>query len=238
MVMPQNEPNSDQNFPSCCWTAKGLAEFLSHLCPEMGSRKVDVYFGTWERPKPEAIDTVMTDPRVGKYIKGLAFQWAGRTALPIARERYPKATLVMSEQECGDGRNDWAGACHSWELMKHYLGNGVQIYDYWNISLIKNGLSHWAWRQNSLVVVNEKDNAYEYSIEYYLLKHASHYVQPGAKRIKLDYENALAFINPDKTIVFITSNETDETKAITLKLGTRYQTVYLQPQSFSSFVLR
>jgi glucosylceramidase len=30
MVMPQNEFNSAQVFPSCCWTAQGLARFLRH----------------------------------------------------------------------------------------------------------------------------------------------------------------------------------------------------------------
>lgn len=266
MVMPQNEPNSDQNFPSCCWTAAGLTRFLRHLCPEMDSRGVEVYFGTWERPKAAAIDTVMTDPEVGKYIKGLAFQWAGRSALPVARESYPDAVLVMSEQECGNGRNDWAGACHSWELMKHYLGNGVQIYDYWNISLIKDGLSHWNWRQNSLVVVDKETGSYDFTIEYYLMKHASHFVQPGARRIRLDYENALAFINPDGFVVLITSNETDQPLDITVQVGVGSAaagaaltnmaarskhtvaaaaraasgswTVTLQPQSFNTFVLK
>ena len=31
MVMPQNEPNSDQVFPSCTWTPEGLISFLKYL---------------------------------------------------------------------------------------------------------------------------------------------------------------------------------------------------------------
>ncbi len=237
MVMPQNEPNSDQNFPSCCWTAEGLTRFLRHLCPQMRRRGVSVYFGTWERPGAAAIDTVMTDPEVGKCIEGLAFQWAGRAALPEARCKYPDATLVMSEQECGDGRNDWAGACHSWELMKHYIGNGVQIYDYWNISLFKNGLSHWNWRQNSLVVVDKDTRSYEFSIEYYLLKHASHFVQSGAKRIRLEYENALAFANPDGSVALVTSNGNDTPQDISVRLGKRTWTASLPAESFNTFII-
>ena len=38
MVMPQNEPNSDQVFPSCTWTPEGLVAFLKYLEPEMASR--------------------------------------------------------------------------------------------------------------------------------------------------------------------------------------------------------
>ena len=35
MVMPQNEFNSAQNFPSCTWTPVGLTRFLRSLAPEM-----------------------------------------------------------------------------------------------------------------------------------------------------------------------------------------------------------
>ena len=46
-VMPQNEFNSAQIFPSCCWTAQGLASFVgSYLGPEMKKLGVDVMFGT------------------------------------------------------------------------------------------------------------------------------------------------------------------------------------------------
>src|SRR3984893_16902337 len=35
MVMPKNEFNSAQNFPSCTWTPEGLAQFLRALRPEL-----------------------------------------------------------------------------------------------------------------------------------------------------------------------------------------------------------
>ncbi|MDZ7615047.1 MAG: hypothetical protein U5K51_16145 [Flavobacteriaceae bacterium] len=44
MVMPQNEFNSCQIFPSCTWTAKGLAEFIGkYLGPEMKKKKVALH---------------------------------------------------------------------------------------------------------------------------------------------------------------------------------------------------
>lgn len=71
--------------------------------------------------------------------------------------------LYQTEQECGDGRNNWEGAVHSWNLMKHYLSNGVNIYDYWNISLLKRGISRWGWAQNSLVTVDSEPQTYTYT---------------------------------------------------------------------------
>ena len=48
--MPQNEFNSAQPFPSCTWTAKGLAKFISYLGPQMNELNVKIFFGTMERP--------------------------------------------------------------------------------------------------------------------------------------------------------------------------------------------
>ncbi len=56
MVMPQNEFNSAQNFPSCTWTPAGLAKFIRYLGPEMSERKVAVFFGTLERGDPKLLE--------------------------------------------------------------------------------------------------------------------------------------------------------------------------------------
>ena len=55
MVMPQNEFNSPQPFPSCSWTAEGLARFISFLGPELQKLNVDVFFGTMERPNEKLV---------------------------------------------------------------------------------------------------------------------------------------------------------------------------------------
>ena len=59
MVMPQNEFNSPQPFPSCPWTAEGLARFISFLGPELQKLNVDVFFGTMERPNEKLVDTAV-----------------------------------------------------------------------------------------------------------------------------------------------------------------------------------
>jgi glucosylceramidase len=238
MVMPQNEPNSDQNFPSCCWTPAGLARFISHLGPRMERQGVDVWFGTWERPKVALVDSVLTDPVAGKYIKGVGFQWAGRSALPVVREKYPELGLMMTEQECGNGRNDWSGVSHAWGLMKHYLSNGVSAYDYWNMSLLENGLSRWGWRQNSLVTVDPEQHTFRYTIEFYLLKHVSHYVQPGAQLLCLPAEaDALAFRNPDGRVVLVVCNPEAKPLDLQVKLGSRTCALSMPPHSFNTLIL-
>lgn len=145
--------------------------------------------------------------------------------------------MFQTEQECGDGKNDWTGAMHSWDLMKHYLNNGVSVYEYWNTSLLEGGVSRWGWEQNSLVVVDAAKKAYRYSYEYYILKHASHYVLPGAKKLETggEYNDLLAFKNQDGSVIVIAGNQEEETKAVSIKIGDIFISPVLPAQSLNTF---
>ena len=125
MVMPQNEFNSAQNFPSCTWTPEGLVRFLHHLGPEMQKRGVDVFFGTLERGNPKLFETIMADKDVARFIKGVGTQWAGKNALPAIHREFPELAIYQSEQECGDGSNSWSYTNYCWHLMKHYFRSGA-----------------------------------------------------------------------------------------------------------------
>lgn len=240
MVMPQNEFNSCQPFPSCTWLPSGLATFVGkYLGPKMEELGVEVMFGTMERPNPVLVDTMLTNPDSRKYLTGVGFQWAGKKALPDIHKRYPDIKIYQTEQECGDGRNDWEGCIYSWDLMKHYFNNGTNVYDYWNISLVDGGMSRWGWKQNSLVVVNKEDKTYKYTYEYYLIKHASHYVKPSAKLLPVSgkFTDMLAFLNPDGQYVLIVYNMDDVEVEKTLKVGNKYLSIKLLPQSFNTVVM-
>lgn len=239
MVMPQNEFNSAQIFPSCTWTAHGLATFVNYLGPQMQRRGVKIFFGTVERANEKLTDTVLTSPESGKYIKGVGFQWAGKGAIAGIHQRYPKLTLYQSEQECGDGQNDWKYCRYTWDLMKHYFNSGTNAYMYWNISLKEGGISHWGWRQNSLVSVDTTAKTYKYNYEYYLMKHLSHYVKPGAKLLTVTgaFNNLLAFKNPDNSIVLVVQNETETDKQVSIKIGGKTIRPLLKADSFNTFLL-
>jgi glucosylceramidase len=240
MVMPQNEFNSCQPFPSCTWQASGLAKFVGeYLGPAMQNLGVALMFGTMERPTPELVDTLLQDPQSSKYIAGVGFQWAGKYALGDIHNRYPKMKIYQTEQECGNGRNDWRMCTYSWGLMKHFLNNGTNVYDYWNTSLEEGGMSRCGWTQNSLVTVNKDTKTYKYTYEYYLLKHASHYVLPGAQFLAStgSFTDLLAFKNKDGRYVLILHNAQDAEIKPTIKVGDRTIAVTLQPNSFNTITL-
>ena len=239
-VAPQNEFNSCQVFPSCLWKSSTLAGFIGkYLGPEMEKRHTEILFGTMERPDEAMVDTILNDPLASKYVKSVGFQWGGKDALPGIHRRYPGLKLYQTEQECGDGRNSWDGAVHSWGLMKHYLSNGVSVYDYWNISLLKGGISRWGWAQNSLVTVDPETKTYSYTYEYYVMKHYSHFIQPGAKRLRTSgYDNLMAFANPDSSIAIVAGNQTNEDKLLSVKIGNRCITPTLKANSFNTFLIK
>jgi len=239
MVAPQNEFNSCQNFPSCTWTASALAQFMTYLIPEMEKRNIEIMLGTIERPSSAMIDTILNNPKVGQHIKSAGFQWAGKDAIAYVFEHYPNLILYQTEQECGNGKNDWSNAAYSWNLMKHYLSNGAGVYNYWNISLEKGGISRWGWAQNSLVVVDTVTKSFEYTLEYYVLKHFSHYIQPGAKRLKTDgYNNLLAFLNNDGSIVITAGNFENKEISVKIKWGKNVIQPALSANSIHTFIIK
>lgn len=237
MVMPQNEFNSAQIFPSCTWTSSGLTEFVGkHLGPTMKKLEVDVMFGTMERGNEALVDTVLNNAESKQYISGVGFQWAGKKSIAGIHKRYPNVKLYQTEQECGDGKNNWERCVYSWSLMKHYLTNGANAYMYWNTSLDKGGISTWGWSQNSLVSIDTTNNSFRYNHEYYLLKHVSHFVQQGAKLLSSSgpFDNLLAFKNPDGSTILVIQNELKESRQITFKLDDKFISVPLTADSFTT----
>ena len=144
--------------------------------------------------------------------------------------------LYQTEQECGDGKNDWKHCLHAWELMKHYISNGANAYMYWNISLAEGGYSRWGWQQNSLVTVDTAKKTFKYNHEYYLMKHVSHFVKPGAKLLQTQgtYTDLLAFKNPDNSIVVVAYNNSNESRELTLKIGDETIHSSLKANSFNT----
>jgi glucosylceramidase len=242
MVMPQNEFNSAQVFPSCTWTPAGLTRLIAYLGPEMAERGVDVFVGTLERPDERLVEVSLGDPEAGKYIAGAGFQWAGKGAIAGIHRNHPRLRLYQTEQECGDGRNDWRYCRYAWSLMKHYLQNGAGAYLYWNISLQQGGVSRWGWAQNSLVTVDVAAKTFVYNHEYYLMKHLSHFVRPGARVLETaswtGYENQIAFVNPDGSTVIVMQNDLSEAMSVRLKIGDRVIAPTLPADSFNTFVMQ
>jgi glucosylceramidase len=241
-VHVQNEPNSCQVFPSCVWTASALRDFIGkYLGPELSkdNLQTEIWLGTMERPSVEKIDTVLTDSLASRYVKGVGFQWAGKGAIPGVHQKYPGMKLMQTETECGNGSNDWAAAEHTWELILHYLNNGANAYMYWNIILDETGKSQWGWKQNSMISVDSQTHKTVFNPEYHLMKHLTHFVKPGSKRLLTEgWKDALAFAGPDGKKIVLVYNPLDKEKIFKVRLNDQSFSATLKPKSFNTFSIK
>ena len=250
----QNEPMSDQKFPSCVWTGDQMREFIGeYLGPHFEKNLVpaEIWLGTINGPEgdhrwpwtryDQFANNVLSDPKAAKYTKGVAYQWAGKYALQQTALAYPHVPIIQSENECGDGQNTWRYAQYVWELMQHYFTNATTAYVYWNAILDQGGVSTWGWRQNSMITVDPKTSQPTYRHEFYVMKHLAHFVKPGAVRLGLRgpwTSNALAFENTDKSIVLALANPFADARQLSFAAGSQRVEVMLEPASINTIFMR
>lgn len=228
MIMPQNEIAWQPAWPSCTWRPEDLAIFVGdYLGPQFEKDGLDtqIWLGTINYGNPDYVRSFFKHKSVGKYVKGIGIQWSGKQALPkLYKEFGDKYRFMQTENECGDGENNWGSLEHSWEAMVHCFNNGVNSYMYWNMVLDETGKSAWEWPQNSLVIIDRNKRTIRYTDEYYLMKHFSHYVEPGSKLIDTNGEkNVLAFKNPDGETIVVVYNPDNEDKQFVMSIdGKQY----------------
>jgi glucosylceramidase len=89
------------------------------------------------------------------------------------------------------------------------------------------------------VVIDPELKTFNYTIEYYLLKHFSHFVKPGAKKLETggEYKDLLAFLNPDKSVVVILANQLHTAKDVKIRIGEKIYQAELKPDSFSTITV-
>jgi glucosylceramidase len=160
-------------FPKLLLDPSGPGAVPPHLGREMDKRGVEIFFGTMERPNTSYSSLSTANAGAGALIRGVGFQWAGKGALPSIAREYPTLRLYQTEQECGDGKNDWRYARYAWSFMPNICGGGCSAYNYRNIALVHGGVSRWGWAQNSLISVDAETRRYRWNHEYYLLKHVA-----------------------------------------------------------------
>jgi glucosylceramidase len=250
----QNEVVADQKFPSCVWTGEQLREFISeYLGPAFEKHGLDteIWLGTINgiveklfqksaSDYDQMVNTVLSDPHAYQYIKGVGFQWAGKYTIQQTVQSYPELRYMQTENECGDGKNSWEYAHYVYNLFRHYFVNGANSYVYWNMVLEPFGRSTWGWEQNSMITIDPDTKEVMFNPEFYVMKHFSHYITPGAVRMDTKGPwsgNSVAFQNPDGSKVVVIANPFNDARELCMELDNKNYRVTLEPESFNTFVL-
>lgn len=244
-VHVQNEPVADQKFPSCVWTGEQLRVFMrDYLGPRFRKMLPDceVWLGTLNTEDYDAmVAPVMFDDEARQYVDGIGLQWAGKGMVQRIQESWANVPLMQTENECGEGSNDWGHARHVFNLLRHYISNGVNSYCYWNMVLQPWGTSTWGWKQNAMVTIDEATKAVTLNPEFYVMKHFSGFIAPGAVRLGLTGPwtgNAVAFENPDGSIAVVVANHLPEAKVVTFGEELGGMSLTLQPGSVNTLTFQ
>jgi glucosylceramidase len=226
-VFTQNEPNVVNNYATCVWSGSHLRDFITdYLGPTLRDRKsnIELWLGTLndEFVNGRAI-TVLNDPKANAFITGVSFQYGGKASIGPVSQLYPDKKLMQSETECASGDNSWVDAQRLYQLMKHYLDHGANSYFMWNMVLDQTGLSSWNWRQNAMITIDQTTRTAKLNGEYYVMRHFSQFVKPGAKRAMVTgiWGDQIAFVNPDRSIALVIGNSAANALPIRLSVGGR-----------------
>lgn len=256
----QNEVFADQKFPSCVWTSEQLRVFIrDHLGPafEDAGLTTVIFLGTLNGPEDMTftatgqaltnyarfVDNILFDDDARRYIAGVGYQWAGQHAVARTREAWPELEIMQTESECGFGDNSWEEAEYVFHLVRHYLQHGATGYTYWNTALEPGGLSTWGWPQNSLLTVDTAAGTFTRNPEYYVLKHYSSAVRPGAVPLGVTGRfsaQGSAYANPDGSVVVVVQNALDRAEEFSFEDptdATRVFTATLAARSLNTFTL-
>jgi glucosylceramidase len=223
VVSPQNEPGYSGTYPTCAWAPTTYASFVGqHLASALSQAGLDtkIMLGTFNGGTGDTsiVSTVMGDTTASAKVGMLGYQW-GMQSNVKADQKYARP-IWQTEHKCGNypwdtpfndktAPNDSAYAVESWGLFRDWIKAGVTSYSVWNMVLDTVGVgidSKRVWPQNALLTVDTATKKLNITPTYYVYRHFSQFVLPGAIVLGTAGGDALAFKNPNGTIVTILYN--------------------------------
>lgn len=280
-VHVQNEPNiSGVGYPTCTMNGTEMGTLIkTYLGPQFKNSglKTEIWLGTLHStPPPDYanfypafIPPTLGDAACNAFVTGVSMQWNAISNAADVIKNYPQKRTMQSEAQCGNfnwateynkdvAPNDWAYGVFCVHRIMQWFRIGVNSYFQWNMVLDETGKSHATtpWPQDAMISINKSTKAVKYNPQFYAVKHFSHYVKAGAKRIATSGNfstggsnllsknlgesvtdgDMMAFINTNGSKVLVVRNTTGSEKAVAIKFGTSKIKPSLPANSINTFV--
>jgi glucosylceramidase len=224
-VTLQNEPlNATTAYPAMRMDAVNQIDFLkNNIGPAFRAAglttKLIVYDHNWNRP--DYPNTIFADAQAAQYAAGAAFHCYGGNVgqQSTTRNAYPQKDLWFTECS-GTAGSSFAGDL-KWNISNIIIGatrNWAKGSILWNLALnpahgpTNGGCSNC----RGVLTIDNTTGAVTKNVEYYVLGHASKFVDEGAVRVgSTSLPGAIetvAFRNPDSTRVLIALNNSNSTQ--------------------------
>ena len=235
-VQPQNEPGYITRYPSCRWAPGLLGTFVAdYLGPALEPLGTDIWFGTLSNADTYSGHIGGLTGAAANYTTGVGLQW--NTIGNIGALSNDGYLVMQTEHKCGNypwnpagfpafnpnqPPNDHAYGVESWGLIKEWIEAGAHIYSAWNMVLDTQGHNldtDRPWPQNALLVVDRGAQTLTETAAYYVFRHLSQFVDVGATRVGVSGGDALAFENPDGSLVAVLHNSGGSVADTTVAIG-------------------
>ena len=182
----------------------------------------------------------MGDATAKGLVKVIGLQWGmldNYVANPASFDQY-NLPIWATEHKCGNypfqttpkyvepAPNDQAYGVESWGYIRNAIKAGVTAYNAWNMVLDVLGKGNDTvrqWSQDALLIVNTSTKTLTLTPAYYVFRHVSQYVQPAAKVVATSGGDAIAFKNPDGSIVAVMYNSGGASNYIVQIAGKKLQ---------------
>lgn len=234
-IHPQNEPG----YARVHWTQAQLIDFMkTYLGPTFEKRNLaaEIWCGTMSKDPDDTniAKATANDAAAMKYVKGFGVQW---NLQAVVNTLAAKAPVMQTEHRCGNynfespywdqgryssskAQNDHLYGEESWQLIRDWIVSGVNSYSAWNMVLDTAGKSLDGWPQNALIVVDQSAKKLIVTPAYYVFRHFSQYINPGATRIATTgSSDAFAFKNSDGSIIVQVYNKGSAAQKMTVGVG-------------------
>jgi glucosylceramidase len=222
-ISAQNEPGYTGNYPTCGWTpatyTKLVGQYLGPAVADAGLG-TKIILGTFNGGGPDLaiVGSVMGDLGARGAVGALGYQWgmqghvgaARPYDLPVWQTEHKAGNYPWAKPfDASTAPNDQAYAVESWGLIRDWIRAGVTAYSAWNMVLDTTGVgidTTRVWPQNALLTVDVSAKSLNVTPTYYVFRHFSQFVATGAKVVVARGGDALAFKNPDGSVVAVIYN--------------------------------
>jgi glucosylceramidase len=231
-IAPQMEPTFDQNYPSCLWDRTTYANFVGrHLGPALAQANLGTKImigGLANEPADSNIlAAVMGDSTARPYVSAIGVQWGVLSKVvqtPLTYDvpvwgtehkcgNYPFITSARPATPTSPGitpyteppPNDQSYAVETWWYIRDAIIRAhVTAYNVPHMVLDTIGKGNDTtrqWAQDSLLTIG--GGKITRTQAYYVVRHFSQFVDPGATVVTATGGDAVAFKNPDGSLVAV-----------------------------------
>ncbi len=234
IVSPQNEPNYEQNYPSCHWATADFVKFVSqYFGPAITTAglSIKIMDGTLSNPSGDADigSQILQNATAKSYIGAIGVQWGMSSSSNVntLKNLAGGIPIWLSETECGGSTgssapapNDIGYANDTWGYITGAIKNGLTAYNAWNMVLDAGGQGiddARKWNQNALIV--SSGGSLTLTPAYYVYRHFSQFAAVGAKVVATSGGDAIGFKNPDGSLVAVMHNSGAANSAYVVSIG-------------------